>query len=51
MRDWFNRTGWRDLIIATPYAWLIVFFLIPFLIVVVMSLGDHEVRFPALRLS
>jgi len=39
MRDWFNRTGWRDLIIATPYAWLIVFFLIPFLIVVVMSLA------------
>jgi putrescine transport system permease protein len=39
MRDWFNRTGWRDLIIATPYVWLIVFFLIPFLIVIVMSLA------------
>lgn len=39
---WFNRRGWRDTIIATPYLWLIVFFLLPFLIVVVMSLANRE---------
>jgi len=39
---WFNRRGWRDTIIATPYVWLIVFFLLPFIIVVVMSLAHRE---------
>ncbi len=34
---WFNRRGWRDLIIATPYGWLLLFFFVPFLIVVAMS--------------
>ena len=37
LRDWFNRRGWRDIIIATPYVWLLLFFLLPFLIVVAMS--------------
>jgi putrescine transport system permease protein len=36
---WFNRTGWRDVIVGTPYAWLIAFFFVPFLIVVAMSLA------------
>jgi putrescine transport system permease protein len=40
--SWFNRTGWRSTIIATPYLWLIVFFFIPFLIVVAMSLAHRE---------
>ena len=35
--SWFNRRGWRDIIIAAPYMWLILFFLLPFVIVVVMS--------------
>jgi putrescine transport system permease protein len=39
---WFNRTGWRNSIIATPYIWLVVFFLLPFLIVVAMSLAHRE---------
>ena len=39
MRDWFNRKGWSDLIIATPYVWLVVFFLVPFLIVIAMSVA------------
>ncbi|MBK8458490.1 MAG: ABC transporter permease [Phyllobacteriaceae bacterium] len=34
---WFNLNGWRDIIIAAPYAWLIAFFLIPFFIVIAMS--------------
>ena len=25
---WFDRRGWRDLIIATPYLWLLVLFLL-----------------------
>jgi putrescine transport system permease protein len=36
---WFNRKGWRDIIIGTPYGWLIAFFFAPFLIVVAMSLA------------
>jgi putrescine transport system permease protein len=36
---WFNRDGWRKIIIATPYIWLIAFFLLPFVIVVGMSLA------------
>jgi putrescine transport system permease protein len=35
--SWFNRRGWRDMIIAIPYAWLISFFLLPFIIVLAMS--------------
>ncbi len=34
---WFDARGWRQLIIGTPYLWLIVFFLLPFLIVIAMS--------------
>ena len=39
MRAWFNRTGWRSTIIAVPYVWLVAFFLVPFLIVIAMSLA------------
>lgn len=42
IRDWFNRAGWRKLIIAGPYVWLLMFFLVPFLIVVAMSFGHRE---------
>ena len=38
---WFHRRGWRDLLIGIPYAWLTLFFLIPFLIVVAMSLATR----------
>ncbi|MGB7270114.1 MAG: ABC transporter permease [Albidovulum sp.] len=34
---WFNRRGWSDITIATPYIWLLVLFLVPFMIVVGMS--------------
>ncbi len=36
---WFNKTGWRSLLIATPYVWLLAFFFVPFVIVVGMSLA------------
>lgn len=39
--NWFNRRGWRNIIIASPYAWLVAFFLVPFLIVVAMSLATR----------
>jgi putrescine transport system permease protein len=43
---WFNRKGWSDLIIGVPYVWLIVFFLIPFLLVVAMSLATKTPTAP-----
>ncbi|MDQ0333026.1 putrescine transport system permease protein [Mesorhizobium sp. YL-MeA3-2017] len=36
---WFNGNGWRQIIITTPYLWLFVFFFVPFLIIVGISLG------------
>ena len=42
LSHWFNGKGWRDSIIAIPYGWLLVFFLVPFLIVVAMSLAHRE---------
>ena len=38
-RQWFNLRGWRDLIIGAPSGWLVAFFLVPFIIVIVMSLA------------
>ena len=43
---WFHRRGWSDLIIATPYLWLLVFFLIPFLIVIAMSFATRTPTAP-----
>lgn len=43
---WFNRRGWRDIIIAAPYAWLIAFFVIPFIIVIVMSFAKTATQSP-----
>ncbi|MCB1435078.1 MAG: ABC transporter permease, partial [Alphaproteobacteria bacterium] len=36
---WFNRNGWADTVITIPYVWLIAFFLVPFMIVVAMSVA------------
>ncbi len=43
---WFNRRGWSDLIVALPYVWLLVFFLIPFMIVVAISLATRTPTAP-----
>ncbi|HPE26384.1 ABC transporter permease [Albidovulum sp.] len=43
---WFNRRGWADLTIATPYVWLVIFFLVPFLIVVAMSVATRTPTSP-----
>ena len=34
---WFDDRGWRQAITGIPYLWLILFFLLPFVIVVAMS--------------
>lgn len=46
LAQWFDRKGWSDLMIATPYVWLLLFFLIPFLIVVAMSLATKTATAP-----
>jgi putrescine transport system permease protein len=43
---WFDRRGWADLIIATPYVWLILFFFLPFLIVLAMSFATRTPTAP-----
>lgn len=43
---WFHRRGWSDLIIALPYLWLLVLFLLPFLIVVAMSVATRTPTSP-----
>jgi len=46
LSEWFNRHGWSDIIIAAPYVWLLVFFLLPFLIVVAMSVATRTPTAP-----
>ncbi|MFZ2099156.1 MAG: ABC transporter permease [Oricola sp.] len=43
---WFNRKGWIDIMIATPYIWLIFFFLLPFVIVLAMSFATRTPTSP-----
>lgn len=43
---WFHRRGWADLIIAIPYLWLLVLFLLPFLIVLGMSFASRTPTSP-----
>lgn len=43
---WFDRTGWRALVIGTPYLWLVIFFLLPFLIVLAMSVATNTATAP-----
>ncbi len=43
---WFDRKGWSDIIIGAPYLWLLVLFLVPFLIVVAMSVATKTSTAP-----
>ncbi len=43
---WFDRRGWADIIIAVPYLWLVALFLVPFLIVVAMSVATQAPTAP-----
>jgi len=49
LRDWFNRRGWRHLVIAIPYFWLLLFFLAPFGIVLAISMADAAIAIPPFR--
>ena len=48
-RNWLDRNAWRDIIIATPYVWLILFFVVPFFIIVAMSLAQSVIAQPPFR--
>jgi putrescine transport system permease protein len=45
-QPWFHRRGWSDLIIGLPYLWLLILFLLPFLIVVAMSVATRTPTAP-----
>jgi len=42
----FAQTHWRELTIAVPYLWLLVFFLVPFFIVLKISLAESLIASP-----
>jgi len=46
MGRWFHRRGWSDILIAVPYVWLSLFFLLPFAIVVAMSFATRTPTAP-----
>ncbi len=46
LAHWFDRRGWSDLIISVPYLWLSFFFLVPFLIVLAMSVATKSPTAP-----
>ena len=50
-RNWLNREAWRDIIIATPYVWLLLFFVAPFFIIVAMSLAESVIAQPPFRFA
>lgn len=43
---WFDEKGWAGLLIGAPYVWLVVWFLLPFLIVVAMSVATNTPTAP-----
>ncbi len=46
LRRWFNRDGWKRITIGGPYLWLGAFFLVPFLIVIAMSVASRSPTSP-----
>ncbi|HYM99120.1 MAG TPA: ABC transporter permease subunit [Aestuariivirgaceae bacterium] len=46
LRRWLNRQAWRHAIIGVPYFWLLLFFLVPFFIVLIISGGTAVVGIP-----
>jgi putrescine transport system permease protein len=43
---WFNLRGWAQITVAAPYGWLVLFFLMPFVIVVAMSVATRTPTAP-----
>ena len=50
-RNWLNRNAWRDIIIGTPYFWLLLFFVLPFIIIVAMSLAESVIAQPPFKFA
>ncbi|UPH69836.1 ABC transporter permease [Abyssibius alkaniclasticus] len=48
---WFNRRGWANITISTPYIWLLLFFLLPFIIVIAMSVATRTPTAPPFSFS
>ncbi len=40
------QTGWRSIVVFIPYAWLLIFFLLPFFIVAKISLAEIVIASP-----
>ena len=40
------QRSWRTLILAVPYAWLLIFFLAPFFFVLKISLAEYALKNP-----
>jgi putrescine transport system permease protein len=51
LRLWLDRRAWRDALIAIPYLWLLFFFLLPFFIVLVISLSTSIISIPPFEFS
>src|SRR5262249_42216235 len=45
-QQWLDPEARRNVIIAVPYLWLLVFFIAPFLIVLAISVGTAQVSIP-----
>jgi putrescine transport system permease protein len=45
-RNWLDRDAWRDISIFTPYFWLVLFFVCPFIIVIAMSFAKSIIAQP-----
>jgi putrescine transport system permease protein len=48
---WFNAKGWVLVLIGAPYVWLVALFLMPFLIVVAMSVATNTPTAPPFSLG
>jgi putrescine transport system permease protein len=46
LQRWFDLKGWILLLIGAPYVWLLVWFLLPFLIVLAMSVATNTPTAP-----
>jgi putrescine transport system permease protein len=43
---WFHRKGWSMFLISVPYVWLLLFFFVPFVIVLAMSVATRTPTAP-----
>jgi putrescine transport system permease protein len=46
MRRWFDRVGWKQMLLGIPYLWMLLWFAVPCLIVLAMSLAMSATAAP-----